>query len=240
MNLEELISRGVELRKENEKNLEDNPKYISWMKNVNVFFQNSLSDSVLKKDFKNAYFFRNSNPKRQLEEVLSILCIENSKEQKEANNMKKIFISHSSKDRDIVLKFIDFLSSAFDIKKADVFCTSLNGSIEVEDEFIGKIKKEVTNLSVVIFLITKNFLESKFSLAEMGAAWALNQKIFPVLYTDTNYKDLGDTPLASLQMTKINDVNSMSGLASSITKLGLSDPSNMLEFKDTWKKYWAI
>ncbi|HAQ0414681.1 TPA: toll/interleukin-1 receptor domain-containing protein, partial [Enterococcus faecium] len=57
MNLEELISRGVELRKENEKNLEDNPKYISWMKNVNVFFQNSLSDSVLKKDFKNAYFF---------------------------------------------------------------------------------------------------------------------------------------------------------------------------------------
>lgn len=58
MNLEELISRGVELRKENEKNLEDNPKYISWMKNVNVFFQNSLSDSVLKKDFKNAYFFR--------------------------------------------------------------------------------------------------------------------------------------------------------------------------------------
>lgn len=46
MNLEELISRGVELRKENEKNLEDNPKYISWMKNVNVFFQNSLSDSV--------------------------------------------------------------------------------------------------------------------------------------------------------------------------------------------------
>ena len=154
--------------------------------------------------------------------------------------MKKIFISHSSKDRDIVLKFIDFLSSAFDIKKADVFCTSLNGSIEVEDEFIGKIKKEVTNLSVVIFLITKNYLESKFSLAEMGAAWALNQKIFPVLYTDTNYKDLGDTPLASLQMTKINDVNSMSGLASSITKLGLSDPSNMLEFKDTWKKYWAI
>ena len=93
---------------------------------------------------------------------------------------------------------------------------------------------------MVIFLITKNFLESKFSLAEMGAAWALNQKIFPVLYTDTNYKDLGDTPLASLQMTKIYDVNSMSGLESSITKLGLSDPSNMHEFKDTWKKYWAI
>ncbi len=76
-------------------------------------------------------------------------------------------------------------------------------------------KKRSSDSSVVIFLITKNFLESKFSLAEMGAAWALNQKIFPVLYTDTNYKDLGDTPLASLQMTKINDVNSMSGLASS-------------------------
>lgn len=88
------------------------------MKNV---FQKELKDSSLKKDFDDAYFFRNNNPRRQLEEVLSILYIENSGEVRKMNVMKnKIFISHSTKDRELTLKFIDFLRNAFDIKKKDM------------------------------------------------------------------------------------------------------------------------
>lgn len=53
----------------------------------------------------------------------------------------KIFISHASKNKEIVLKFASFLESIG--TEMEVFCTSEKGSIAAGENFIETIAKEL-------------------------------------------------------------------------------------------------
>ena len=84
----------------------------------------------------------------------------------------KIFISHSSEDKELVLLFVDLLSQGFHIDKNEIFCTSMDNSLRVREDFIKNIKEELHDSEIVIFLITPNYIASNFCVMEMGAAWA--------------------------------------------------------------------
>ncbi|MDP1728011.1 MAG: toll/interleukin-1 receptor domain-containing protein [Bacteroidota bacterium] len=104
----------------------------------------------------------------------------------------KIFISHSSKDAEIVKLFIDrILVLGLKVKNEDIFCTSVDGmGIKSGDDFKSKIKFELCNCKAVIQLISQNYKESEICLNEMGASWVLNSNVIPIIIPPMRY-DVG-------------------------------------------------
>ena len=117
----------------------------------------------------------------------------------------KIFISHSSKDHDLVHKFIDHvLILGLGVKREEIFCTSVDGlGIKSGEDFKKAIHVELTNAKTVIQIITKNYKTSEVCLNEMGAAWVMKSKVIPLVASPFNF-DVGFIH-ASTQQLKLND-----------------------------------
>lgn len=124
----------------------------------------------------------------------------------------RIFISHATKNREIVLKFADFLEmSSSDI---EVFCSSEEGSIKVGKNFIDMIFDELNTSNLFIPIISKEYYESKFCMIELGVACSYlfsqqNKKgedyIFPfALYPIQKGSALSGTPIANIQVGDIS------------------------------------
>lgn len=132
----------------------------------------------------------------------------------------KIFISHSSKNKEIVLKFAEFLENVS--TAIEVFCSSEKRAIKVGTDFIEKIFQELDDSSVFIPIISKEYYDSKFSMIELGVAYSyLCEKykkngenyIFPlVLYPIQKDYALSGTPLGNLQIGEITDEEDLRGL----------------------------
>lgn len=95
--------------------------------------------------------------------------------------MYKLFISHSHDDNDLAEKLVELLRMGMNFKKEEILCSSIKGSIPTGTNFIRHLKESVTECTAVIFLITESYMQKPFCMAELGAAWALNQTIFPLL-----------------------------------------------------------
>ena len=82
----------------------------------------------------------------------------------------RIFISHATKNREIVLRFAEFLENASSDKI--VFCSSEDGSIKVGENFIETIFNELNNSDLFVPVISKEYYESKFCMIELGVAYS--------------------------------------------------------------------
>lgn len=127
----------------------------------------------------------------QIDDFGELIAVKN--EEKESVNMKagKIFISHSTLDKDIVNQFISLiLSNALHINtKQDVFCTSFAGSKPLNGEdFRQRIKDELLNAKLVLQFISKNYKKSEVCLNEMGASWVLKGIVIPLIVEKDNYE----------------------------------------------------
>lgn len=127
------------------------------------------------------------------------------------NFPKKIFISHATKDRELVGEFLELLES-IGFNSDQIFCSSFEGyGIPLGENFLDKIKQELSSEVLVLFVITNNFYESKVSLCEMGAAWALSKGHIPIVVPPLTYSDIqGVIPLT--QGLLINDVSKLNSL----------------------------
>lgn len=84
------------------------------------------------------------------------------------------FISHSSKDVEIVKEFCTFLQTAADVQKKDIFCTSLpDNGLPNDEYFFPKIKEFLFSSKNIIFLISWNFLASHDCVMELGMSHML-------------------------------------------------------------------
>jgi len=107
--------------------------------------------------------------------------------------MSKIFISHSSKDKELVDIFIDtLLICGIGFTHDDIFCTSVEGlGIKTGDDWRNTIKKNLIGSEVIILFITPNYKESEICLNEMGAAWATHARVLPVIVHPISFKTIG-------------------------------------------------
>ncbi len=121
----------------------------------------------------------------------------------------KIFISHSSEDKKLVLMFVELLTQGFRIDNNEIFCTSMDNSLRVGEDFIVSIKEKLLDSEIVIFLITPNYIASKFCIMEMGAAWAYKNNIVPIIVPPLDYNVLNDTPMKTIQALIINDAEEL-------------------------------
>ena len=114
--------------------------------------------------------------------------------------MYKVFISHSAKDNSEVREFINLLILGMNIQKEDIFSIALYEKLPTGRMFSEKIKDAMLSSEKIVCFITQNYLQSRFCMAELGAAWIQKQKIIPVLFSPIAYEDLNNTPLIGTQM----------------------------------------
>lgn len=110
--------------------------------------------------------------------------------------MAKYFISHSSKDKEIVNEFLKMLKLVVPISDGDIFCTSMDGNdIPVGKDFVKTIKKELSDAKYVFACFSQCYFESQVCMAELGASWIKEDiHVIPIII-DKNFSFESMTPL---------------------------------------------
>ncbi len=111
----------------------------------------------------------------------------------EHNNSKRIFISHSSNDKEIIEKFIDnILQLGIGLSIEDIFCSSIEElGIKNGDDIREHIKKNLQKTDFSFLMISKNYKESEICLNEMGAVWATNNNVRYYLLPSVDFNEIG-------------------------------------------------
>ena len=107
---------------------------------------------------------------------------------------KKVFISHASKDKEIVSLFVDkILIAGYGLQQEDIFYTSREDTGIANGHSIPKeIKAMLSECSLYFLMISKNYRESEVCLNEMGAAWMVDEtKLKTIILPNTDFDQIG-------------------------------------------------
>lgn len=106
---------------------------------------------------------------------------------------KRIFISHASKDKELVNKFVDsIILLGMGLESETIAYTSRDDTGVVPGESIPQfIQNNIACADLVLLMISDNYKNSEVCLNEMGAAWALNKHIIQILLPNTSFDKLG-------------------------------------------------
>ena len=130
---------------------------------------------------------------------------------------KKVFISHSIVDEKMINNLIWFLNK-IGIQNDDIFSTLISGTLQGGTRFVDQIRDNVQDSKVVILLLTEHFFLSYFCLAELGAAWALNQNILPIIVPPISTTEYNSTPLIGIQALNMGSENFATELFNDIVR----------------------
>ncbi|MCO0597260.1 toll/interleukin-1 receptor domain-containing protein [Peribacillus butanolivorans] len=146
-------------------------------------------------------------------------------------HVQKLFISHDSKDIEIVTELVDFLEN-IGVNNRAIFCSSLDGyGIPLGENFLDRIKSELSDDVIVLFVLTKNFYKNPVCMCEMGATWVQTKHHIPIVVPPYAFEDIRGVFQIS-QAIKINEVGNLNSLLDVLSdKLGV--PS--LPFS-TWER----
>lgn len=96
-----------------------------------------------------------------------------------------IFISHSSKDKELVSAINDFLIS-LGLKKKEIFCSSFDGQgVKNGEKIPERIRKEINAAQIIIYLITPNFLNSMACMQEFGFSSLCYEDKYAFVFLDS-------------------------------------------------------
>lgn len=112
---------------------------------------------------------------------------------KEVINPVKVFISHSSKDKNIVESFmIHVLRLGCGMQSQDILCTSIESTgIRTGEDIRIYLRKQLQSCDYVFFMISDDYIKSSICLNEMGGAWVLEKNIKPLLLPQNDFSDMG-------------------------------------------------
>ncbi len=87
---------------------------------------------------------------------------------------KKIFISHSSKDKIIITHFVEkILMLGIGISSDDIFCTSIETmGLQNGNDMRNHIRQNILGCDFAFLMISKSYSKSSICLNEMGAVWS--------------------------------------------------------------------
>lgn len=121
-----------------------------------------------------------------------------------------VFINHSSKDKVLAYEIKKFIDDITGEKKLIIFCSSDNESIPLnEKNYHALINKKLINTSLGISILSKTYVDSIYSLMELG-----------YLYFDEN------TKLSALTLDSHIDTSSLLGPLSTMQIVELSSDIN--------------
>ncbi len=103
----------------------------------------------------------------------------------------KIFISHSSQDKEYVTCLVDFLED-IGLAPEQIFCSSVPGyGIPLDEDIYDYLKYQFQEHELhVIFILSNNYYQSVACMNEMGAAWVLQNKYTVILLSRFDFKKI--------------------------------------------------
>lgn len=135
----------------------------------------------------------------------------------------KIFISHSSADKEIVKAFVEkILLLGCGYEKDDIFCTLNSDAIDLGDDFRNSIIENMRCCDYIFLMISKNYRQSEICHNEVGAAWALQdtKRVIPLKFPNLSFsqEDLGVLNVVK-QAGTINDTQQITKIYDELCKV---------------------
>lgn len=144
-----------------------------------------------------------------------------------SDDSPSVFISHSSKDKDIVKLFIDnILKKGLGLRDEQIACTSFEAtSVEPGDSIPNYIKRNIKDSKICLAMVSKNYKASEVCMNEVGAAWALNNPPIQIVLPGTEFHELGWL-LNTNKASKINDIDCLDALGEKLcSSIGILTPT---------------
>jgi hypothetical protein len=136
-------------------------------------------------------------------------------------NMKKLFISHSSKDNNIIAPFLDLVNMIGVPHDRIFYCSEEGYGLKPGENLFDGLKKELNYEVFALFMLSKNFYESQVCLCEMGAIWIKSHKQIPITIPPMKFDE-------------------MEGVFPKTIGLQLNNKGNMDTLKGELEKYFDI
>lgn len=93
-----------------------------------------------------------------------------------------VLISHSSKDAQLAESVANLIRTGLRLSATDIRCTSVDGyRLPGGAKTNDQLRTEIKNVKMLIALLTRNSLASTYVLFELGARWAFDLPMIPVL-----------------------------------------------------------
>lgn len=123
-----------------------------------------------------------------------INCAQNDNdkgEQTMPQKSPKVFISHSSQDKDYVSCLVDLLED-IGLTQEQLFCSSIPGyGIPLDEDIYDYLKQQFQEHNLhVILVLSDNYYQSVACMNEMGAAWILQNKYTTILLPGFEFKEV--------------------------------------------------
>lgn len=146
--------------------------------------------------------------------------------------MAKVFISHSSKDKEIVRLFKDLvLKSGFGLSDSDIFFTSSpETGVPIGENIPMFIKDNLINCECVFLMISEDYKQSEVCMNEMGAAMVISKKLIPVLLYNFDFENVGWLIDKNL-CVRINDEERLDEIRDYFVELGVFAKTSV------WNRY---
>lgn len=114
-----------------------------------------------------------------------------------------LFVSHAAKDKPVIDEFFKLLQTGAGVSLEEAFVSSVSGvDIPAGNDFVDDVKDNLIESDIIILFITPNYYDSRFCIAELGAAWIKEKNIFPLVAPDLE-REIGDNMLGT-QTERIN------------------------------------
>lgn len=132
-------------------------------------------------------------------EVYAIGDESNLKDKNKARHPEiKIFISHSSADRDIAERLVELFRTSLNLPSDKILCTSVDGyRLPIGADIDEQLRQKVHEAEILIGIITSSSMQSAYVLFELGARWGAERPMFPLLVSSSYVGILGG-PLKGL------------------------------------------
>lgn len=89
---------------------------------------------------------------------------------------KNVFVSHSSENKEIAEQLCAFMTR-LGIKEKRIFCSSIIGQgVNNGEKLNDAIANSISRSKVIVYIISRNFLESSYCMEELGVGWYLSQQ----------------------------------------------------------------
>ena len=144
---------------------------------------------------------------------------------------KRLFISHSTEDKEIVKEVANLMVS-IGLSSEQIICTSIAGydNISLGEDFLNGLKEKISSDVFILFILTHNFYKSPFCLSEMGASWVLAKESIPIVVPPFTFNDMKGVIPKTKQGVVISDKNELSLLLDKINKaFGIQQHSSLSE-----------
>ena len=123
----------------------------------------------------------------------------------ETQNMIKLFVSHSSKDQELVEELIELVKNALRLSSSEIRCTTVDGSrLPGGANTNEQLKREVHDAKAFIGLISFAATDSIYVLFELGARWGADKHLLPLLAPGVS-SDILKGPLSGLNALRCDN-----------------------------------